>query len=48
MYLSGIHRIFDPTAKDYTLFSAPHGAFSKFDHIIGYKKMPQQIQEVLI
>ena len=29
-----IYRTFHPKAKEYTLFSAPHGTFSKIDHII--------------
>ena len=30
-------RIFYPKTKGYTSFSAPHGTFSKIDHIIGHK-----------
>ena len=37
MVLTDIFRIFHPTAKEYTFFSAPHGTFSKIDHIIGHK-----------
>ena len=37
MDLTGIYRTFHPKAKEYTLFSAPHGTFSKIDHIIGHK-----------
>jgi hypothetical protein len=36
MDLTDIYRIFYPK-KRYTFFSAPHGIFSKTDHIIGYK-----------
>jgi hypothetical protein len=32
MYIS-----FYPKTKGYTFFSAPHGTFSKIDHILGYK-----------
>jgi hypothetical protein len=32
-----IYRTFHPKAKEYTFFSAPHGTFSKIDHIIGHK-----------
>jgi hypothetical protein len=32
-----IYRTFYPKAKGYTFFSAPHGTFSKIDHIIGHK-----------
>jgi hypothetical protein len=28
---------FYPNKKEYTLFSAPHGPFSKIDHILGHK-----------
>jgi hypothetical protein len=36
MGLTDIYRTFYPKTKGYT-FSAPHGTFSKIDHIIGYK-----------
>jgi hypothetical protein len=34
-------KIFHPKTKEYTFFSAPHGTFSKTDHIIGHKNRPQ-------
>jgi hypothetical protein len=34
--LTDFYRTFHPKAKEYT-FSAPHGTFSKTDHIIGHK-----------
>ena len=37
MDLTDIYRIFYPKTKGYTFFSAPHGTFSKIDHIIGHK-----------
>ena len=37
MDLKDIYRTFHPKTKEYTLFSAPHGTFSKTDNIIGYK-----------
>jgi exonuclease III len=37
MDLTDIYRIFYPKTKGYTFFSAPHGTFSKTDHIIGHK-----------
>jgi exonuclease III len=37
MDLTDIYRTFHPKAKEYTLFLAPHGTFSKIDHIIGHK-----------
>ena len=36
MDLTDIYRTFHPKSKEYT-FSAPHGTFSKIDHIISYK-----------
>jgi hypothetical protein len=33
-----IYRIFHPKSKEYTFFSAPHGIFSKTDHIICHKQ----------
>ena len=37
MNLTDIYRTFHPKAKEYTFFSAPHGTFTKTDHIIGHK-----------
>ena len=37
MGLTDIYRTFYPKTKGYTFFSAPHGTFSKIDHIIGHK-----------
>jgi exonuclease III len=37
MDLTDIYRTFYPNTKGYTFFSAPHGTFSKTDHIIGHK-----------
>ena len=37
MDLAAIYRTFYPKTKGYTFFSAPHGTFSKTDHIIGHK-----------
>ena len=37
MDLTDMYRIFHPKTKEYTFFSAPHGTFSKIDHIIGQK-----------
>jgi exonuclease III len=34
MDITDIYRIFHPKGKEYTFFSAPHGTFSKIDHII--------------
>jgi hypothetical protein len=37
MDLTNIYRTFYSKTKRYTFFSAPHGTFSKTDHIIGHK-----------
>jgi hypothetical protein len=37
MDVTYIYRTFYPKTKGYTFFSAPHGTFSKTDHIIGHK-----------
>ena len=37
MDLTDIYRTFYPKTKGYTFFSAPHGTFSKINHIIGHK-----------
>jgi exonuclease III len=37
MDLTDIYRSFNPKTKGYTFFSAPHGTFSKIDHITGHK-----------
>ncbi|KAL6083441.1 hypothetical protein STEG23_018678, partial [Scotinomys teguina] len=37
MDLTDIYRTFHHTKKEYTFFSAPHGTFSKIDHILGHK-----------
>jgi exonuclease III len=37
MYSTDIYRTFYPKTKGYTFFSAPHGNFSKIDHIIGHE-----------
>ena len=37
MDLTDIYRRFCPKTKGYTFFLAPHGTFSKIDHIIGHK-----------
>jgi exonuclease III len=35
--LTDIYRTFHPKTKQYAIFSAPHGTFSKIDHISGHK-----------
>jgi hypothetical protein len=35
--LTNIYRTYHPKTKGYTFFSAPHGTFSKINHIINQK-----------
>jgi exonuclease III len=35
--MADIYRVFHPTTRQYTYFSATHGTFSKIDHILGHK-----------
>ena len=37
MDLTVIYRIFHQTQKKYTSLLAPHGTFSKIDHILGHR-----------
>jgi exonuclease III len=37
MDFTNIDRTFHPKSKEYIFFSAPHGTFSKMDHIISHK-----------
>ena len=37
MELTDIYRTFHPKTKEYTFFSAPHGTFSKTDHMASHK-----------
>jgi hypothetical protein len=37
MFLTDVYRTFHLKTKGYAFFSAPHGTFSKIDHIIGHK-----------
>jgi exonuclease III len=37
MNFTDIYRTFHPKTKEYTFFSAYHGTFSKFDHVISHK-----------
>jgi exonuclease III len=35
--MADIYRVFHPTNRQYTFFSAAHGTFYKIDHILGQK-----------
>ena len=37
MYLIDIHRPFHAKTKEYTFFIAPHGIFTKIDHLLKLK-----------
>ena len=37
MDLADMNRTFSPYMKGYTIFSAPHGTFSKINHVLGHK-----------
>jgi hypothetical protein len=39
MDLTDMYRIFHTNTKEYTFFKAPHGLFSKIDHIVGYMQI---------
>jgi hypothetical protein len=45
MDLTDIYRTFYPKTKGYNFFSAPHGTFSKIDHINWSQNRPQHIQK---
>ena len=42
---TAIYGTFQPKTKEYT-FSAPHGTFSKADHIIGHKQASNDIRRL--
>ena len=48
MDLSHIYRTFYPKIKEYTFFLAPHGAFSKIDHIMCHKTAPNRYKNIEI
>jgi hypothetical protein len=48
MDLTDIYRTFHPKAKEYIFFSAPHGTFSKTDHIIGHKTALNRYKKIEI
>ena len=46
--LTDIYKTFHPKTKEYTFFSAPHGTFSKIDHIIRHKMSLNQYKKIEI
>jgi hypothetical protein len=43
-----IYRVFHPTTRQYTIFSAPHGTFSKIHHILGHKASLNKFKKIKI
>jgi hypothetical protein len=48
MDLTHMHGTFQPKTKEYTLFSAPHGTFSKIDHIFHHKTSLNRYKKIEI
>ena len=48
MNLTDIYRILHINTKEYTFFSAPHGSFSKIDHIVDHKASLKRYKKVEI
>lgn len=48
MDLIHIYGTFCPNTKEYTIFSAPHGTFSKIGHIVGYKAILNRYKKIEI
>ena len=46
--LTDIYTTFHPKPKEYTIFSAPHGTFSKINHIIGHKTILNRYKKIEI
>jgi exonuclease III len=43
-----IYRVFHPTTRQYTFFSAAHGTFSKVNHILGHKASLDKFKKIEI
>jgi exonuclease III len=48
MDLTDMYRTFYPKTEGYTFFSAPHGTFSKTDHIRGHKTVLNRYKNIEI
>ena len=46
--LIDIYRNLNPKSKEYAFFSAPHGTYSKTDHILGSKSLLSQCKRMEI
>jgi hypothetical protein len=44
----GIYRVFHPTTRQYTFFSAAHGTFSKIYHILRHKVSLNKFKKIEI
>jgi hypothetical protein len=42
------YRVFHPTTRQYTFFSAAHGTFYKIDHILGHKASLNKFKKIKI
>jgi hypothetical protein len=43
-----ISRVFHPQTRQYILFSAAHGTFSKIDHVLGHKASLSRFKKIKI
>jgi hypothetical protein len=48
MNLIDVYRVFHPTTRQYTFFSAAHRTFSKIDHILGHKASLSKYKKIEI
>jgi exonuclease III len=44
--LTDVYRVVHPASKQYTVFSAAHGTFSKIDHILGHKEVSTNVRKL--
>jgi exonuclease III len=42
------YRVFHPTTRQYTFFSAAHGSFFQIDHILGHKAHLNKFKKIKI
>jgi exonuclease III len=48
IHMVDIYRVFHPTTRQNTFFSAVHGTFSKIDHILGHKASLNKFKKIEI
>jgi exonuclease III len=46
--MADTYRVFHPTSRKYTIFSAAHGILSNIDHILGHKASLNKFQKTEI